>query len=502
MKKLSVLFILTLGLAASTALAAPFSSPQNVVVLRAGTAPTGSQGFLDEYTPAGVLVQTITLPTTTATTPPTGSGTSIVFGQTTALIHETSLSDDGAFVVIPGYAACGAGTVESTTTAANNHRVIATVDYLGNYTLANSDAHWASATSGVRGCASDGFGNFWGDWTGGVSYLGNNNPYAAQVSGGWRASAVINGTIFFSSTLGVQYFNGFALPSLPTSGASLGTGYYLQSAASGSAYSSAGFAIPKAPLTPYVAATQGSVAYIANYNSTALWITPFTWNGGSWDKQGDMTMTYGAPTAKPLWLAVDYSGAQPIVYFTTTVSGNGVYKFTDTSVTGIMLWGTTVTATRLFTPAASSNYRGITMAPTQPAAPSFTLMPGNTTAFYGGTVTFTAAATGANPYAWAWKAGSTILTNGNNGRASTVSGATTDTLTITGVTHSDDSTSAGSYLAIASNNNGTPVTSDPATLTLQGPCFTPPVSITNVAGTIANFTVNASGCAQPIQSIS
>jgi hypothetical protein len=502
MTKLSVLFILTLGLAAFTALAAPFSSPQNVVVLRAGTASTGSQGFLDEYTPAGVLVQTITLPTTTATTPATGSGTSIVFGQTTALIHETSLSDDGAFVVIPGYAACGASTVENTTSA-NNQRVIATVDYLGNYTLANSNPTWASATSGVRGCASDGFGNFWGDWTGGVSYLGNNNPYAGQITGGWRASAVINGTICFTSTLGVRYFDGFPLPSLPTTGINLSANtYILQSALSGTAYSSAGFAIPKAPLTPYVAATQGSVAYIANYNSTALWITPFTWNGGSWDKQGDMTMTYGAATAHPLWLAVDYSGAQPIVYFTTTVSGKGVYKFTDTSVTGTMLWGTTVTAASLFTPTAGFNYRGITMAPTQPAAPVFTAMPVNTTAFYGGTATFTAAATGANPYKWVWKAGSTILTNGNNGRASTVSGATTDTLTITGVTHSDDSTSAGSYRAIASNNNGTPVTSDPATLTLQGPCFTPPVSITNVAGTIANFTVNASGCAQPVQSIS
>src|ERR1035437_3047922 len=99
MKKLNAL-LLTVGLAASTALAAPFSSPNNIVVLRAGTASTGSQGFLDEYTPAGALVQPITVPTTTATTPPTGSGTSIVFGQTTALIHETSLSDDGAFVVI------------------------------------------------------------------------------------------------------------------------------------------------------------------------------------------------------------------------------------------------------------------------------------------------------------------------------------------------------------------------------------------------------------------
>jgi hypothetical protein len=184
------------------------------------------------------------------------------------------LSDDGAFVVIPGYAACGAGTVENTTPA-NNQRVIATVDYLGNYTLADSNPTWGNGTTGVRGCASDGFGNFWGDWTSGISYLGNNNPYAAQVTGGWRASAVVNGTIFFTSTLGVRYFDGFPLPSLPTSGTSLTTGtYYLQSAPSGTVYSSAGFAIPKEPFTAYIAGMQGSVAYIANYNSTALWITP------------------------------------------------------------------------------------------------------------------------------------------------------------------------------------------------------------------------------------
>src|ERR1035441_5967566 len=123
MTKLSVLFILTLGLAAFTALAAPFSSPQNVVVLRAGTASTGSQGHLDEYTPRGPLVQTIDLPKTAPTTPATGSGTSIVFGQSTALIHETSLSDDGAFIVIPGYAACGTGTVEGTTSDRKSTRL-------------------------------------------------------------------------------------------------------------------------------------------------------------------------------------------------------------------------------------------------------------------------------------------------------------------------------------------------------------------------------------------
>ena len=505
MKKHSALFLLTIGVAATTALAAPFSSPNNIVVLRAGTASTGSQGFLDEYTPAGAFVQTITLPTTVATAPATGSGTSIVFGAgsgTSSLIHETSLSGDGAFVVIPGYAACGVGAVDATT-GANNHRVIATVDYNGNYTLANSNPTWASGAS-VRGCASDGFNNFWGDWTAGVSYLGNNNPYAAQVTGGWRASAVINGTIFFSSTLGVRYFDGFPLPSLPTSGTGLSTGtYYLQSAPSGTVYSSAGFAIPKEPFAAYGPGEQGSVAYIANYNSTALWITPFTWNGASWEKQGDMTMSYGAASAHPLWLAVNYSGAQPILYFTTTAPGNGVYTFTDTSVTGTMLWGTTVTATSLFTPAGgTAQYRGITMAPSQPPAPSFTQMPANTSPYYGGTATFTAAATGANPYTWVWKAGSTTLTNGHNGRASTVSNATNATLTISGVTFLDDSTNVGNYYAIASNNNGTLVTSDPATLSVQPPCFTPPVSITNVAGTIANFTVNAASCAQPIQSIS
>jgi hypothetical protein len=218
MKNLSVLFLLTLGLAASTALAAPFSSPHNVVVLRCtGAVNTGNAGFLDEYTPAGSLVQSITLPQNGTT----DTGSSIVFGIT-ALSHETSLSGDGAFVVIPGYAAMTAGAVESSTASAN-HRVIATVKYDGTYALANTNANWASAAS-VRGAASDGYGNFWGDWTAGVSYLGNHGSYAALVTGGWRASAVVNGTLYVSLAAGVDYFT---VGGTPTSGSGLGVTPYL-----------------------------------------------------------------------------------------------------------------------------------------------------------------------------------------------------------------------------------------------------------------------------------
>jgi hypothetical protein len=493
MKKTSILLVSLLGLA--SAQAASFSSPHNIVVLRcAGAVNVGNAGFLDEYTPSGSLVQSITLPQNGTT----DTGSSIVFGASTALIHSMSLSADGALVVIPGYAAMAAsGNVESSTASAI-HRVIATVKWDGTYARPNADSHWASNTSGERGAASDGFGNFWGIWTGGCSYLGNNGPYVNLNGTGMRAGGIVNGNLYVSVTLGVDYFtsgtNSGGMPIISSSGGQ-STAVYFAGPSSGTygTMSSAGWAIPSGLPVP-------CTAYVANYNTSGHpTITPFTWDGSTWTTQNAMTMSGTGMSGNPLWLAVDFSGTYPVLYFTTTVSANGVWSFTDTSVGGANLWGTTATATRIVPPSGTLQYRGIVMAPTQPALPVFTTQPVNSTNFYGDTVTFgPVAATGANPYAWIWTLGGITLTNGNNGRSSTVSGATTPTLTISGITAAD----AGSYYAIASNNGGS-TPSSPALLVLHGSCINPQlVSITNVAGTTANFTAGVSACAGPIASYS
>src|SRR5215475_9867169 len=97
---------------------APFT-PGNLVIYRVGTGTgslvnTGNPVFLDEYTPAGALVQSIALPTT-ASAPNRrliASGTATSEGLLTR-------STDGLYIVLSGYdAALGTSGLAGTTSSA------------------------------------------------------------------------------------------------------------------------------------------------------------------------------------------------------------------------------------------------------------------------------------------------------------------------------------------------------------------------------------------------
>src|SRR5205807_2633621 len=95
----------------STAIvAAPFT-PGNIVLYRVGDGgatlgSTGTAVFLDEYTPAGVFVQSVAMPTTGTSGRLVASGTATTEGFLTR-------SEDGRYLVVPGYDA-NIGTVVTT----------------------------------------------------------------------------------------------------------------------------------------------------------------------------------------------------------------------------------------------------------------------------------------------------------------------------------------------------------------------------------------------------
>ena len=101
--RLAPLFVcLLVLLSAANASAAAFT-PGNLVIYRAGdgTAALASSGtavFLDEYTPAGVFVQSIPLPTTTV-----ASNRRIVCSGTATTEGLISRSTDGQYIVATGY---------------------------------------------------------------------------------------------------------------------------------------------------------------------------------------------------------------------------------------------------------------------------------------------------------------------------------------------------------------------------------------------------------------
>lgn len=93
------------------------------------------------------------------------------------------------------------------------------------------------------------------------------------------------------------------------------------------------------------------------------------------------------------------------------------------------------------------------------SAPIFTTQPSSQTATVGDSVTFRVVAAGSPTPTLQWQKDGANLANGGR-----ISGATSDTLTLTNLTSSD----AGSYTAVATNSGGS-VTSNAATLTVGAP---------------------------------
>ena len=119
------------------------------------------------------------------------------------------------------------------------------------------------------------------------------------------------------------------------------------------------------------------------------------------------------------------------------------------------------------------------------APPSLTAQPQSSTNVAGTTASFSATAAGSAPLVYQWKFNGGNLANGGR-----ISGATSNTLTITGVQPTD----AGNYTLVVTNAVGA-VTSSVAILAVLGPpvITVPPASQTVAAGTTLSLSVSASG---------
>jgi hypothetical protein len=141
--------------------AAPFTAG-NIVVYRVGNGSgalvnTGNPVFLDEYTPAGVLVQSIPMPTAAV-----GNNKPLVASGISGSEGGLNLSADGRFLVFAGYNA----TIPHATSLASSdpavvNRVIGRVDAQGNVDTTTSLNNFAGYDN-PREVASDNGARFWG----------------------------------------------------------------------------------------------------------------------------------------------------------------------------------------------------------------------------------------------------------------------------------------------------------------------------------------------------
>ncbi|MFN8824318.1 MAG: DUF3616 domain-containing protein, partial [Planctomycetota bacterium] len=203
----------TLALAAFAVAQSPFT-PGNLVVSRIGDGSAAltsaaTARFLDEFTPAGVLVQTIALPTA-----PSGGNFAFTASGSATSEGFVSQSADGRYLILAGYSAVpGTLSVVSTTSAATP-RVVARVALDGTVDTSTAlvDAY---SGNNIRSAASTNGTDLWtagtATTTGGVRYTTFGATTTTQLSTSPTNTRVVNivaGQLYTSAASGA--FQGVA----------------------------------------------------------------------------------------------------------------------------------------------------------------------------------------------------------------------------------------------------------------------------------------------------
>ncbi len=411
-------------------LAAPLSvqaagfTAGNVVVVRVGTGTgslinTGNPVFLDEYSPSGTLVNTVALPTATS-----GSNKSLILSGTASSEGSLALSADGKYLTLAGYNATPGGATSLTSSAsATVNRVVARVDANGAVDTTTALTDFASGNNPRAAVSSDGNGIWVAGGAGGVRYTTLGSTTSADLtstaaSGSFanvRTVNIFGNQLYASTGSGTNTFKGVDMigTGLPTSGAQTVTRLPgLTDASNPSTYSF------------YLADLSSTVAgldtlYVADDAAGAL--TKFSLVGGSWVATG----TVGAAADSYRGLTGSTSGTTVTLFATSkggtgTTGGGELVQLTDASGYNGAFSGT---PTVIATAATNTAFRGVALAPQNPAAPAITTQPANQTISSGATATLTVTATGTAPLSYQWY-------QGNTGDTTTPVGTNSDAIPI------------------------------------------------------------------------
>lgn len=356
-----VSMLLFSGLAASPSLqAAPFTNG-NLVIYRVGDGTstlvnTGSPVFLDEYTPAGVLVQSIALPTTAS-----GSSRQLIASGTATSEGLLTRSADARYLVATGYARDlgGAGSLSSTS-GATVPRTVARVDGVGAIDSSTALTDFASANN-PRGAVSEDGSSFWvAGGAGGLRFAAIGSATSEQLSTtvtNLRQPAIFDEQLYVSTSSGSAVRIGTVGTGLPTTSGQTITNL-------------PGFPTAGSPYSFVLLDLDAGVAgpdtlYVAD---DSIGIAKFSLVSGSWASNG--TAGVAADTYRGL---VASSNGAAVEIFATRRGGSGaagggeLVSLTDGSGYNGALAGT---PTLLATAVANTAFRGLAFAPEPPPAPA------------------------------------------------------------------------------------------------------------------------------------
>ncbi|HTF87623.1 MAG TPA: hypothetical protein VK843_04380 [Planctomycetota bacterium] len=171
-------------------------TPGNVVVVRIGdgNAPLSNAAtavFLDEYTPAGALVQSVPLPTTAS-----GLNSSFANSGTATSEGALTLSADGRYLLLGGYDAALGTTAVASSPTTSVLRVIARVAL--DSTIDTSTTTTSFSGNNIRGAASTDGNDLWA--------VGAATGVVHNTLGGSGAGTVVSST--FTNMRVVDVFDG------------------------------------------------------------------------------------------------------------------------------------------------------------------------------------------------------------------------------------------------------------------------------------------------------
>jgi VCBS repeat protein/endonuclease/exonuclease/phosphatase family protein/Calx-beta domain-containing protein len=352
----AALLLLVSAFACLTAWAASFT-PGNIAVYRVGDGSTGlvntgSLVFVDEFTPAGALVQTIALPSVVSgdNFPLISSGTATSEGLMTR-------SADGRYLILTGYGATPPVSGLAGTTAAAVPRVVGRIDWNGNVDTSTGLNDYASGNN-PRGAASDNGVNVWvTGGAGGIRYalIGPDTTASTQLSTtvtNLRGVSIFDGQLYISTSSGSAVRIGAVGTGLPTASGQTITNLPGISPSSGSPY---GFFF--ADLNAGVPGVD--TLYVASDDAGA--VTKYSLIGGTWTSNGVVGVSADAYRG----LTGIVSGGVVTLYATrkggsAAAGGGELVSIADSSGHG----GTfSASATVLATAAANTAFRGVALAP-------------------------------------------------------------------------------------------------------------------------------------------
>jgi hypothetical protein len=356
--------------------AAPITSG-NLVIYRVGSgantlANTGNNVFLDEYTTAGVLVQSIEMPST-------GAGTKLVSAGNANAEGPMSISPDGKWIGFTGYNSTisAASSITSATSAAVPRVAGILNTETGTYSLTAMGTFFSAASP--RSAVTNDGNKIWAvGGNSGVVYgtVDGSTPF---VSSGTTANTTSIGTnIRVIGIFGNELYQSTASGTLPTVGLLAGdplvnglptaSTFLPNIPRSGGTPVTSRYGFVFLDLDPTVSGDD--TLYVVDDSATSGGIWKYAKDStGTWNSKGSITAVGRA--IRGITAKVD--GTQVQLFMTAV--GNTLHSYTDTNAVSSTLTGTVNSSgtdysplSTLVTAASNTAFRGVTFVPGAPTA--------------------------------------------------------------------------------------------------------------------------------------